>query len=134
MIVVDASVAVQWVLPESGSEAANELLLEDMSAPTFWLLEAANVLWRRQRRGEMSAGQAISRFNELLNAPIASLAIEPYIDKALQLATELGHSVHDCLYLAAAIQHGTHVVTADRRFAAIAVRPDFAGRVRLLGA
>jgi predicted nucleic acid-binding protein len=45
---------------------------------------------------------------------------------------EIGHPVYDCLYLALALQRGTHVVTADRRFAAVATRPELAGRVRLL--
>ena len=46
----------------------------------------------------------------------------------------LGHPIYDCLYLAVAIRHQTHVITADRRFAAIGDRPEMSGRVRLLGA
>jgi predicted nucleic acid-binding protein len=133
MIVVDASVAVKWVLDEPGSEAAAALRGEELIAPVLWLAEASNVIWRRARIGEITADDARVRLSELMTAPVASLAIEPHLDRALQLATEIGHPVYDCLYLALALHHDTHVVTADRRFAAIASRPELAERVRLLG-
>src|ERR1700743_2991205 len=119
MIVIDASVAVQWVLPEPGGAAADKLLDEELIAPDFWLAEVANVLWRRHRQGEMSTEQAILRLVELLNAPVANIPIGPTIERALSLAAELGHPVYDCLYLALALDRDTYVVTADRRFAAI---------------
>jgi predicted nucleic acid-binding protein len=134
MIVVDASVAVQWVLAESGSAAAAALRDEDMVAPVLWLVEAANALWRRVRTGEMTIEQAVSRIATLLNAPVAPVAIEPHIGAALKLAGELGHPVYDCLYLAVALHHDTHVVTADQRFVAAASGTNLADRVRLLGA
>ncbi|HEV8031381.1 MAG TPA: type II toxin-antitoxin system VapC family toxin [Stellaceae bacterium] len=132
-IVIDASVAVKWVVREPDSDAADALLDDiELIAPVLWLAEAANVLWRRACIGEITAGQATVRLDELRNAPVASLAIEPHLDHALKLAMEIGHPVYDCLYLALALQQGTHVVTADRRFAAVATRPELAGRVRLL--
>jgi predicted nucleic acid-binding protein len=132
IVVIDASVALQWVLPESGSEAAGNLRSEELIAPAFWLVEAASALWRRCRRGEMSSDQASARLSELLNAPVTSLPIEPYVDPALRLAVALGHPVYDCLYLAVAVQHRTHVITADRRFAALANSGEMKSRVRLL--
>ena len=133
-IVVDASVAVKWVLRESDSDAADALLdHHDLMAPVLWLAEAANALWCRARIGEITADEADQRISELLNAPVASPAIERHLGPALRLATEIGHPVYDCLYLALALHHDTHVVTADRRFAAAAARPDLADRVRLLG-
>jgi predicted nucleic acid-binding protein len=132
-LVIDASVAIQWVLPESGSAIAASLRSERLIAPALWLIEAANAIWKRQQRGEMSIGQAGVRLAELASAPIASLLVEPYIASALQLGAALNHPVYDCLYLAVAIHHETHVVTADRRFAALGDRPGMSGRVRLLG-
>jgi predicted nucleic acid-binding protein len=132
-IVIDASVAVKWVLSESGSDAADALLDQDLMAPVLWLAEAANVLWRRARTGDITAKQANARLIELLKAPVASLPIEPHLERALALAMEIGHPIYDCIYLALALHHDTQVVTADRRFAA-AARQEFAGRVRLLAA
>jgi predicted nucleic acid-binding protein len=132
-IVIDASVAVKWVLDEPNIDAAAALREDELIAPAFWLLEAASVLWRRSIKGEFDADEACELLSELLNAPVASLPIGAYLNSALRLAIDLGHPVYDCLYLAVAIQHQTHVVTADRRFAAIGARPEMAGRVRLLG-
>lgn len=133
-IVIDASVALKWVLDEPGREAADALIDDDLAAPELWLVEAANALWRRIALGEITAGEALERLAELANAPVASLAMEPHLAAALRLASEIGHPVHDCVYLALALHYDTQVVTADRRFhAAAASVPAFADRVRLLG-
>jgi predicted nucleic acid-binding protein len=133
-VVVDASVALKWVLDEPESDAALALRGEDLIAPDLWLAEAANALWRRSRIGDITADDARTRLSELLNGPVASLAMEPYLGEALRLATETGHPVYDCMYLAVALRHDTHVVTADKRFASATDREGLAGRVRLLTA
>lgn len=133
-IVIDASVAVKWVLREPDSDAADALLDDpDLMAPVIWLAEAANALWRRVRIGEIAADEATTRLSELRNAPVASVAIEPYLNQALRLATETRHSVYDCLYVALALSNRTHVVTADRRLVSAMISLEVAGRVRLLG-
>lgn len=131
-IVVDASVALKWVLDEPESEAAVALGDQELIAPVLWLAEAANALWRRARSGEISDDEAAAYFSELLKAPVASLPIEPHLEPALKLALEIGHPVYDCIYLALALHHRTHVVTADGRFASAASTPARAGSVRLL--
>jgi predicted nucleic acid-binding protein len=131
-IVVDASVALKWVLDEPESEAAVALRDQELIAPALWLAEAANALWRHVRTGEISDQEAAAFFSELLKAPVASLPIEPHLERALELAMEIGHPVYDCIYLALALHHRTHVMTADRRFASAAITPALAGGVRLL--
>ncbi|MBV8681681.1 MAG: type II toxin-antitoxin system VapC family toxin [Caulobacteraceae bacterium] len=133
-IVIDASVALKWILDEPGRDAADALLDEDLIAPALWLLEAANALWRRARRGEISSAEALERLAELQNAPVTTTAIEIDLMAAADLANALAHPVYDCLYLAAAIRENTHVLTADSRFlAAVDRQPDLKGAVRLLG-
>jgi len=133
-IVIDASVALKWVFDEPGTDAALALRGQQLIAPVLWLAEAANALWRHARLGEITVEQAHARMSELATAPVGSLAMEPHIPRALELATEIGHPVYDCVYLALALQHGSYVVSDDRRFAAAAARhPDLADRVRLLG-
>ncbi|KQY35797.1 hypothetical protein ASD21_00955 [Caulobacter sp. Root1455] len=132
-LVVDASVALKWVLAEPGQAAADALLDDDLIAPSLWLLEAANALWRRNLRGELSVGEAEERLSELFNAPVTSIPIEEDLAAAAALAQRLGHPVYDCLYLALAIREQTYVVTADRRFWRVAqTAGDLADRVRLL--
>jgi predicted nucleic acid-binding protein len=132
-IVIDASIAVKWVLDEPRTPAALALRSEQLIAPALWLAEAANALWRHVRIGELTGDQALARMSELGKAPIASMPIEPHVARALELAVDGGHPVYDCVYLALALHQNTHVVTDDRRFAAAAARLRLAGRVRLLG-
>ena len=134
-IVVDASVAVKWVLTEPHSDAADALLDEQLAAPVLWLVEAGNALWRRARLGQITAAEAGDLIGELLRAPVSPVAVQPHIERALQLAVELAHPIYDCLYLSVALQLHTHVVTADRRFAAaVSAAPFLYGdRVQLLG-
>lgn len=132
-IVVDASVALKWVLDEPGHQAADALLDEELVAPALWLVEAANALWRRARRGELTHEEARERLVELGNAPVATSPIEDDLFAAAALASALGHPVYDCLYLAAAIREGSYVVTADSRFyGVVSQSPAFADKVRML--
>ncbi len=132
-IVIDASVALKWVLDEPGREAADALLEEELVAPALWLLEAANALWQRTQSGEISAEEARERLTELYNAPVTTMTIEDDLIAAADLANTLAHPVYDCLYLAMAIRENTHVVTADSRFhAAVDRSPTLKGAVRLL--
>ena len=131
-IVIDASVAVKWVLPEPATDEALALQDEQLIAPELWLAEAANALWRHVRVGEITPEQALARMHELTRAPVVSLPIEPHVERALAFAIELAHPIYDCLYLAVALTRDTYVVTDDRRFVAAANRRELAGRVRLL--
>ena len=132
-IVVDASVALKWVLDEPGAHAADALLDEELIAPALWLIEAANALWRRARKREITGDEARERLGELFNAPLTTTMIEDDLLAATELANSLDHPVYDCLYLALAVREGTHVVTADARFAAAVDRSaTLKGTVRLL--
>ena len=133
-IVIDASVAVKWVVNEPRTDAALALRNEQLIAPALWLAEAANALRRHVRLAEMTSDEAFARMAELGNAPVASFAIEPHVARALEIATQINHPVYDCFYLALALHEGITLVTDDRRFAAaVASRPELNGRVRLLG-
>lgn len=132
-IVVDASIALKWVLEEQGSAAAEELLDKDLAAPSLWLLEAANALWRRTVRGELTPAEAEERLTELTKAPVASVPLEQDLPEAMRLAVQLNHPVYDCLYLALAKRLGTYVVTADTRFGlAVANHGTHIGHIRVL--
>jgi predicted nucleic acid-binding protein len=131
-IVVDASVALKWVFDEPGSAAAFALRGEQMMAPVFWLAEAGNALWRQTIAGQINAAEADERLSELMSAPVAPHPIGRHLSEALRLATVMRHPVYDCLYLALALHHRTHVVTADRRFIAAAQRAGLAPYVLAL--
>jgi predicted nucleic acid-binding protein len=133
-IVIDASVALKWVLPEDNSDLAEALRAENLIAPPLWLMESANALWRNVRIGKISASDAARLLNELSAAPIAVSHKEGDVTEAFDLAVRLAHPIYDCLYIALAQREKTYVVTADRRLADLANNfPDIAPSVRLLG-
>lgn len=132
-IVVDASIALKWVLQETGSEAAEKLLENDLAAPSLWLLEAGNALWRRTAREELTPAEAAERLAVLTKAPVASVPLEQDLPEAMRLGLQLNHPVYDCLYLALAKRLGTYVVTADTRFGrAVADHGTHIGHIRVL--
>lgn len=133
-LVVDASVAAKWVLPEDGEDAAKALLSEDLTAPGLWLLEAGNALWKRVRRGEFPASQADDLLAILAAAPVRTTPVELDLAAALSLATALKHPIYDCLYLAAAIREDAVAVTDDERFLRAVAGTEHEARVRRLGA
>jgi predicted nucleic acid-binding protein len=70
--VVDASVALAWVLPAEGTEQALRLREEAVARPAFALLapslfwyEVGNVLWRAARQGRMAEDAAMSALDAL---------------------------------------------------------------------
>jgi predicted nucleic acid-binding protein len=133
-MVVDASVAVKWVVPELGSDEAIALLGRELCAPSLWLAEAANALCKKCLRGEITEGEARIRAQDLADAPLEPIELPLLLPAAMRMAAELGHSIYDCFYLAAALLRDTVLVTADRRFAAKAAgHPYFAGRIEVLG-
>ena len=125
--VIDASVAVKWVVDEPESERARLLAGADLAAPDFLLVECANVLWKKVARGELVPGEASSRLGLLLEAPVAFAPAENLLLASLRLALELGHPVYDCLYLTLAADRSVPLVTADKRFAqAVRAQPRLA--------
>ena len=132
MIVIDASVALKWVIEEPGSDAAATLQDETLLAPDLWLLECANALWARVRRRLLGPADAIALFSRLEAAPVRTMPSQLYVAEALQLAGDLDHPVYDCLYLAAALRENAAVVTADNRFYQATRSSLLADQVRLL--
>jgi predicted nucleic acid-binding protein len=114
--VVDASVAIKWTIDEANSDAALRLTtLASLVAPKLLLTECVNVLWRKVRIGELTAEQAAIRLGYLSASPIDYIDDAALLPVALKLAISLDHPVYDCLYVAASVESGAPLVTADAR-------------------
>ena len=118
-LVVDASVAVKWLIAEDDSEAARELAAsgEELHAPRLMACEVANALWRKARLGEIARGDAGAMLAAVQDMPVRWGADEAVCADAARIALALDRPVYDCVYLALAHRIGAVVVTADLRFA-----------------
>lgn len=117
--VVDASVAVKWLVEEDLSGEAASLLDAGLTllAPELLFAEAANALWAMHRRGDIDDDALADAIDLLRAAPIATpLPMRQLAAAAARLATDLRHPVYDCFYLALAMHEQHPVVTADTRF------------------
>lgn len=131
--IVDASVAVKWVVEEEGSLEALRLLDQPLMAPDLILTECANALWVKARRGGLPSTVVIERVDTLRSAPLTLVSQNELLPTAVDLALEIAHPIYDCLYLALAAREGGVVVTADRRFLRVArAHPGVAGLVQPL--
>ena len=133
MVIIDASVAVKWVVDEPDGDKAEKLLSEPLAAPALSMAEAASALWSKCRRRDISEDEVRRACATLRQAPVFQISLELLLPAAIDYALTLQHPVYDCFYLAAAHIHETHLVTADLRFARrVAGHPNHAARVRLL--
>ena len=118
-LVVDASVAVKWLIAEDGSDAAHRLVAggDDLHAPRLMASEIANALWRKSRLGEIERSRAGALTATVSKMPVRWSADETVCADAVRLALALDRPVYDCVYLALAYRIGAQVVTADVCFA-----------------
>ena len=132
-LVVDASVAVKWVVQEEGSDQAVRLIDGPrLIAPDLLVPECANILWKKARRGELTREEAMAAAGLLVRADVELVPTRALMASALRLALDLDHAAYDCTYLALALERDVRFVTADVRFARLVTRsgaPAIAGRV-----
>ena len=113
--VIDASVAIKWVVAEPGTEEALALLAHTVLAPALWRAECANILWKKQKRGELRGEEAAISARLLDQAGVELCSPEPELARVFRLALALDHPAYDCVYLAAARASRAPLVTADER-------------------
>ena len=123
--VLDASIAVKWVLPEPDSSKALSLRHDlqtqthEFVAPDTFPVEVAHALTRAERRGTIRQQEAILKLADVLAAAPQFFAYLPILARAVQLSSQLRIGVYDCLYLSLAEDQQCNVVTADKRLKAI---------------
>lgn len=118
-LIVDASIAVKWLIAEPHSPEARQLLAPriGLHAPDFILTEVANVIWKKARRKEIPSPQP---YVDELATMTDAIALQPSTElvvKATALAVQIDHPVYDCVYLACADEWAAPLVTADERLA-----------------
>jgi predicted nucleic acid-binding protein len=115
-LVIDASIAVKWVVEEAGTADALSLRRQArLIAPDLLLAECANILWKKVRRNELSRDEALLAARLLQGADIELLPTRSLLEVATAIAIDLDHP-YDCVYVALAAANDCRFVTADQRF------------------
>ena len=116
LLVIDASVAMNWMVPEP--DTAEAILVQRrfaLVAPDLLMAECANVLWKKVGRGEISGEEASIAARVLEQADIELVSMRGLLGASVGLAVELAHPAYDCAYIALAVLRRCRLVTADHR-------------------
>lgn len=138
MIVVDASLAVKWMLWEEDSAAALGFLRRfgrELAGPDLVFVEVAGAIVRRANERKDIREDAFRAIQKWTVA-WADHAVKTYrvtqrrLSAASALAINLGHPLKDCIYLALAAELDCDLATCDARFRSKAI--DVYPRIKLL--
>ncbi len=119
--VLDASVAVKWVLPESDSAIAIDFRDNveagnfEIIAPDTFPIEVAHALTRAERRGLLPVGKASDGLDAILANELELFPYMDFLSLAVELSSKNRIGVYDCLYVALAEEMDCELITADAR-------------------
>ena len=114
--IIDASVAIKWVVEEDGTPEALVLLEAGfLSAPDLLIPECINILWKKVRRFEFEKDEAIMAARLLQKSDVEILPARILMEEVLKLSVALDHADYDCIYLSLALEKDWRFVTADKR-------------------
>jgi predicted nucleic acid-binding protein len=121
--VLDAAVALKWVLPEPDSAKALQLRTDFQAAvhvllaPDVLPVECAHALTRAERRGVIAVGDADLHLLNILATAVPLHPFQALLRRAVAISSAVRIGVYDCLYVALAEREGCQLVTADSRLA-----------------
>ena len=122
IVIVDASVATMWFVPEQHSDRAALLLAPEyqLVAPDLIRLEVGSALLKAIRRNEVTLEDGEEALGTLLPAAVRTLRSEDHVETAFDIAQRLGGSIYDAIYIALARTLDAPISTNDLDMAATA--------------
>lgn len=124
--VLDASVAMKWLLPadlEPLHAEAMELLRSferveiAFFIPDFFWIEISSALWKRTRASAVTKSTAQSLYRDMRAKGLKTILSTPLVPAAFEIAATYERSVYDSLYIALAREMETFLITADEKLA-----------------
>ena len=114
-LVIDANVAIKWVLAEDAAERAAALRQqpEEVIAPTLIAAEIGSAMRKRVAAKELSASEAVSAAQIATGLIDRLVPIPELARRALEIAIKIKHPIYDCFYVALAEREQVPLVTAD---------------------
>ena len=128
-VIIDASVAIKFVVEEQDSDRALALALRHtLLVPAIFWTECANILFKKVKTGELPADAAPAAWSGLRQFGITTARQTREMDDDMfVLSSQLRHPAYDCAYLALARATGLPFHSADKRLLALL------GRARVTG-
>ena len=115
-LVIDASIAIKWVIEEDGTPLALALRQKaKLIAPDLLVPECANILWKKVQRNELVKEEALFAARLLQSAEVELLPMRSLFEATTRMSIEVDHPAYDCIYLALAIESSCQFVTADEQ-------------------
>jgi predicted nucleic acid-binding protein len=123
-IIIDANIALKWVLNEPDSNLAEALLIEwshkgiVMYAPALLTYEVTNILYQNVRKGTITLEKAKDAIKNVLRTGLKLELTQDMIlnIQALELAQRFNlPAIYDAHYLALAKREECELWTADKR-------------------
>jgi predicted nucleic acid-binding protein len=117
--VLDASIALKWVLAEPDAAKARQLrddfrnAVHELIAPDSFTLEIAHALTKAQQR--KSVPDAWRLWLDVMTTVPRLFPSQTLTPRAIQIATKAQIGVYDCVYVALAEREGCEMVAADFR-------------------
>lgn len=117
--VVDASVAVKWLLRQPKSDRAYAAIKRfKLIAPSLILAEVGNALWKYRRADMMPVEAVDAALDGFESSFFESVPIdEATTAHALKIAMDLDHPIYDCYYLSLSKRYDIPLITDDSKLA-----------------
>ncbi len=124
IVIVDASVAAMWFLPEKHSRNAALLLAPeyDLAAPDLIHLEVASTLLKALRKKEITAEDGQEALRLLSLAGVRMVPSADHVGAAFRIAERYGGSLYDAVYISVARGLDAALATNDAELARAAER------------
>ena len=128
-VVIDASVAATWLLPDERSESSERVYARvrlgeiELHAPELWLWECGNIIANGVKRQRMTPADAMLTWSVLdaVRSRVELTSPAPaQVRAALTLALDHALSLYDAAYLWLALSLKLPLLTHDRKLAAAA--------------
>jgi len=123
VLVIEASVAIKWLIAEEFSEKADRLLAEAgrlrirLVAPPLLFSEVTNGIYQRLRRRDITIAQAQRALIWFYDLPITPARIADLHARSFEFARRHSlKSVYDAEYAVVALETRSQLWTADRAF------------------
>lgn len=114
-LVIDASVAVKWLIAEDRHQLARDVLGDGfvLMAPDLLLIEVANALRNKVRAKLIEEAQAKVAIDALPQYFNQLFRPQEMLANAFEIACRINHPVADCIYAACAQASDAPLLTDD---------------------